>query len=430
MPFWLLSVHFFVLRPLFNVDAFIALFVATLNPTVGLVILALSWVLDVVQSMSLAYHFASPLELLRAVRFSEALNWRGFLSAQLITVVAGFGLAAWLATRMLRSWRPNARALLPWLVLVSTLDILNGSAFPSWLGQDSYRIPANVSGSPSYNLVNQALSARASAALPVKRWPDDGSVDPVSWARNSRGNVLVVVVESMGQLQDPELADWLRRQLVNDAPTGPWSAYTDTVEFRGATTAGELRTLCQLSTHYSKLNPVTAAGCMPQRMTDLGYQTFGLHGFTGMMFERNRWWPMLGLQQQTFADGTREDAPQCGSAFRGICDDYMLEQALQILREPNRFVYLLTLNTHMPLTKVKIAPELVTLCRARQVSDSVCQLTWQLGKFLAQTRAGLERLPQAPFVMVVGDHSPPFVVQADRRQFMTTQVPRFILVPR
>jgi phosphoglycerol transferase MdoB-like AlkP superfamily enzyme len=165
-------------------------------------------------------------------------------------------------------------------------------------------------------------------------------------------------------------------------------------------------------------------------MADLGYQTFGLHGFSGMMFDRERWWQMVGLQQATFAENTKVGAPYCGGAFRGICDGYMLEQALQMLREPNRFVYLLTLNTHLPLTIVNLPSELKALCREQQVSESVCQLTGQLGAFLAQTRAGLEKLQQAPLVVVVGDHSPPFLVQDDRRQFMATRVPRFILVPR
>jgi len=108
----------------------------------------------------------------------------------------------------------------------------------------------------------------------------------------------------------------------------------------------------------------------------------------------------------------------------------MLEHALNILSEPNHFVYALSLNTHLPISNVNLPSELLKLCRARQVSENVCQLTGQLGRFLAQIRGGLERLPQAPLVIVVGDHSPPFVTKNDRRQFSGVEVPRFILIPR
>ena len=228
LPFWILGTHFLVLRPIVNVDIFIAIFATMLSPVVGLLVLASCMVLDIVQSMSLVYHFHAPLEMYRSIRFAQALNWRDFITGNLLGVVTCFCVAMSLAWGLLRSWRPSARAALVALILLTALDLLNGSALPVWLGKDSFRIPANVSGSPSYNLVAQVMSERTHSSMPIKKWADDGAVNPVTWAQRTRGNVLIVLVESMGTLHDQALADWLRSQLITDSITSRWEASSDT----------------------------------------------------------------------------------------------------------------------------------------------------------------------------------------------------------
>ena len=93
-------------------------------------------------------------------------------------------------------------------------------------------------------------------------------------------------------------------------------------------------------------------------------------------------------------------------------------------------VYLLTLNTHLPLSTLPIPHDLATLCETRNVSVSVCQLTSQIASFMDSLATTVTALESAPFVIIAGDHAPPFVVQKDRDAFSQVKVPILILEPK
>jgi len=430
LPFWLLAWRYVLPRPVINADAFVAIVAAMISPVLGIAALVLYWCLDQLQSQSLAFHFTSPLEFLRTVRFAGQIDWFDYLSLPLLAAALVLLLTLTLIWLLLRRWRPRPLAVLICFVVVTATDAYNGSALTQWIGRDSFRLAANISGSPSYNLLAIAWQTRSSAARPVRRWPEDGSPDIADWARRTKGNVLIVVVESMGEHRNQAVGHWLLGQLLDGTADQRWQLSVDTVPFDGSTTAGELRTLCGLSAHYSRLTADLAAECLPQKMQALGYETVGLHGFSGNMFDRYSWWPKLGLTKVAFSGDISESTPRCGGAFRGVCDTNMVDEAMRALRTPRRFVYLLTLNTHMPLLPVDLPVDLTTLCASEHLGDSVCQLTGQLGIVLARLRAGLGLLPDPPLVVIVGDHAPPFVVREDRDQYLPRAVPRFMLVPR
>lgn len=107
----------------------------------------------------------------------------------------------------------------------------------------------------------------------------------------------------------------------------------------------------------------------------------------------------------------------------------MLDLAMAELR-PRRLVYLLTLNTHLPLERLPIPDELAALCRERRASESVCRLTAQIDKVQADIVAAVMATKIPLWVSVVGDHSPPFAVDSDRKAFSLDQVPAVRFVPR
>jgi len=430
MPFWLLSTHYFVERPVVNSDVFVAMAFWTVSAPLGALALGVVWAIDGLQSLSLAYHFRSVVDFAQGIRFGGEITWLDFLSPSLLAACALIAVAmtgiCWLFSR----WRPHWMPMAVIAGMLVAADLVNGSGLTPWFGRDNFLLPANISGSPGMNLVVTTITAEERASHPLRKLPPDGAPDIVDWAGRNGGNVLVVIVESLGQHQNRAIQDWLSARLVDDNIRSRWQVTQDQAPFEGSTTAGELRVLCRLGGHYTRLSASTAADCLPQRLARAGYATYGLHGFSSSMFNRKNWWPAMGLQDLSFGETMPADMLKCGGGFRGICDTAMVDWVEPLLTGERRLVYLLTLNTHLPLAPITLPADLVALCAAQQVGEAVCQLTGQLGVLFSRLNHLLRDVSQPPLVMVVGDHSPPFLGQAQRSQYATSAVPRYIMVPK
>lgn len=429
-PFWILAEHFFVLRPLVNADVIAAMLLWAVSPAAGMAALLLVWTIEGLQSLSLVYHFASPIEFARSAQYAGSLRWSDFVSASTIQVglhFSGFLLLIWL---LHRRWKPRPLAVCGVALVLVAVDVANGSGLAAVMGRDRLVVQANVSGSPAMNLAVASVQSAQRGSRPLRPWPESRGAELVDWAAAHQGNVFVVIVESWGLHREPAVQQWLLSHLVDKAVSDRWAVQADQEDFEGSTTAGELRVLCGLAGHYRRLTHDDTRRCMPNALRRLGYETHGLHGFTGKMFDRTTWWPSLGLDHITFGDTMPADTPKCGGAFRGICDSAMVHQAEGLLKGERRFVYLLTLNTHLPLTVQALPADLVALCDRHNLDAAACQLTAQLGALFDHIRTLLHRLPSPPLVTVVGDHSPPFLVQTTRSQYSASAVPRIVLTPR
>ncbi len=423
LPLWAMGMLDQVSRPIFNLDAFVALMIACRYRRTGAVLLIVVWLMDVMVSLSLNYHFRSPAAFLASFRFGQALDLKSLFSPWDAAMACGFVVAFLALVRMTKArlqWTGFAAAL----AMLLTLDVLNGSSLLSH--RDVRLIRANLAGSPSVVLAikkeTQPLQPlRTQAAVALHRTVED-------WARaHPEGSTMLVLVESLGVVRDPALRRWLDERLTSQA--GPREIQRAPVQFIGPTTYGELRTLCLLGGSYQLLDARHVGDCLPKRLSALGWHSIGLHGFTGNMFDRRMWWPIVGFDDVMFAEQLAEQGlPQCGAAFRGHCDGAVLEAAGARLK-PATLVYVLTLNTHLPLQETTVPAELAPLCDAAGVPDSVCQLTAALGHTLGEIGRQMRAHPDSLFV-VVGDHAPPFRIRAARQAFEDIEVPSWVLAPK
>jgi hypothetical protein len=296
--------------------------------------------------------------------------------------------------------------------------------------RDGWRLPFNLAGSPATTVA--VLVAHSSAVKPLRNLPSSetiqGLVDVPSWAARHPGRaVLVVIVESLGAPVQPTLRSWLDTRV---APTGYEVRLAD-LPFRGSTTSGELRALCKVAGHYQSLDLAVRSQCLPARLATLGWESTGLHGFSRRMFDRESWWPKLGLGSTHFVDSPwLADAPRCGGAFGGACDAFLVERALGWLEKGNRFAYVLTLNTHLPLPPTPVPPELAGICKELATPPAACALVGALGRVLTNVATRVSMSSRRPLVLVVGDHAPPFKVRETRQAFRQDVVPAYALVPR
>lgn len=395
-------------------------------------LLVVAWVVDIGRIASLNYHFVSPIEFAATAKFADMVVLRQVLSWKLLLLATAL-LACLVGVARLarRSMVPHLFAA---MVLLESLDIFNGSFQFFGMGADRFRIEANIAGSPGWNVWRAERHSLSLARMPMSRYSNPRTFQAIAdWHRqHPDGSVLLILVESMGKPMSPEIGDWLSGRLATPALASRWTLKRDEDAFYGPTVSGELRVLCGLRGSYAGLRPDEEVGCLPHRWKAAGLQAYGLHGFHLRMFDRRDWWPRLGLTPWKFdpdADPTHRFG--CNGTFPGVCDDAVLEQAVALADQPSRFVYALTLDTHLPLPPDRRLPnDLAALCVKTHTNDVACQMVAQLGALLDMTAERLASLTRPPLVVIAGDHSPPFAVNDSRNAFDSGVVPLFILSPQ
>lgn len=430
--FWLAGTRVGLQRPVFNLDLIVAAAVLAWRVRWGLLLFVLVLFVDLLRSASLAYHFGTPTELLSTFRFAEFINVGQLLSWPVVAGVMGLVTSLTLLVLLSKRVRRPGWLLLLVAPLLYGADLVNGSSQLFGMGADRAKSSVNIAGSAVWNVYAAWRAASSLSSRPLVPFANPVAYrEADAWMREHPDqSVLVVVVESMGLPKAQLVREWLRRQIDTERLNTRWAVQEVAEDFEGSTTRGELRTLCGVNGHYSRLTPVTAADCLPQRAVARGYKAVGLHGFTMSMFDRADWWPRIGLQPWDFGAGAANSP--CNDVFPGVCDARVVEQALALVDAPKRFVYALTLDTHLPLPvhPDRLPTSLAQHCRDSLVPETACALVNNLGQVLAGLERGLGGLGSAPLVVIVGDHAPPFVAAASREAFSATQVPLYLLRPR
>jgi phosphoglycerol transferase MdoB-like AlkP superfamily enzyme len=169
-----------------------------------------------------------------------------------------------------------------------------------------------------------------------------------------------------------------------------------------------------------------------------GYTSIALHAFSGGMFEREKWYPEVGFDKELFGEDLLKTTHRsCGGAFLGACDadlaPVITAEARQAAKGGKpRFIYWLTLNTHIPvapgqaLTDFKCGPDgsgygTQRVCRMAELWHDVFDVVAKIARDPAVGPAD---------ILVVGDHSPPLWSKRGRAQFEPGQVAWYRLQPR
>lgn len=156
------------------------------------------------------------------------------------------------------------------------------------------------------------------------------------------------------------------------------------------------------------------------------------------MFQRAKWYPIVGFDKELFgADLLRTTHRVCGAAFRGACDADLAPIIVRASQQAGgggkpRFIYWLTLNTHIP-----VAPNQALTHFYCEADDNgfgpptVCRMA-ELWHDVFTVVAKIARDPAiAPAeILVVGDHAPPLWSKRGRAQFAPGQVAWYRLQPR
>ncbi len=241
-------------------------------------------------------------------------------------------------------------------------------------------------------------------------------------------NVFVVMVEGLGRYANKEDEDVILGPLKRAAVTSRYEVKTGGVPFYGSTASGEVRELCSEWRPYEEFIGAPGPNCLPARLAAAGYETSAVHGFTKNFYERNEWFPNIGFEHLLFAEDLyRPNDKQCGPVFRGLCDSDLATRVQNMLKtagESPKFVYWLTLNTHLPVNKDEAPGVLGCENDGGRFGDrSVCDLTEMFLDVIERvtTFATDKDMPKMD-VLIVGDHAPPYWKRHRRAKFVTGEV--------
>lgn len=434
--FWIVGNVWFIDRAIVNVDYLIVcLFLIYFGAAPVLAAIAIVMVLDLVFSLAPAYHF-SLVTVLDSVRDILDLE-PGFLiieTFKVMTLIFTCTVLIYVPLKKIQSAKSAVATCLLFVIVISILDIeLSANSLAD---SDSYTINANIAASSLNNLRLALSTSKLDSIEQIVRPAQSASEvlrDPYPWAGSRFPTIILIVVESLGQFNDPKLNQFQLAPIMALDSEADVKLQQGVVEFEGSTVPGELRELCGvklLAVHpNSALLPTNT--CLPQLFNEEGYETIAIHGFIGTLFSRSRWYPILKFEQIWFAPKLDElivNAKRCGIAFHGICDEdiwgLIVRQHLTINVRP-KFIYWLTLSAHLPVEHPNGNSN--ANCSEFEVLDQepeLCNLVVQQRKLFTEIAASIRKHELGGTrILMVGDHAPPFLKNEIRALFNPRNVP-------
>ena len=436
-------------RPIINIDyCIVGIATPFIGRKGGIVLYFLLCLLDLVASFPPTYHLR-PI-ILRNI-FRDLSVFRCTTLALLIALVFISLLVMWYFTLKRELFSQQQLGLLSrsTLILTSLLiilaDIVNGSnGFVRT--REAVFINYNICGSALLKICNDIKISHNKSKLPpimlkksefaMSRVHEDLLKDSLA-----EQNIVLVIVESWGISKDSALNVAITRPLGNLNLLSRYKVYSSVVPFHGSTVSAELRELYGLRASDPK--EIKSAISIPSILASRGYKTIALHGFMPNFFGRNEWYPKAGFGNTLFIDDIKKlqtTNDLCGSTnFRGICDDAVPSMIKQLLLEKTggpsnkpKLIYWLTLNSHYPYGPPSHSTHFNCKSFGGSVSNqAVCNLSSTLYGVFSSLAKLIDDpdIPATRFV-IVGDHSPPFLMRSNEGLYNSAYVPMIEFIPK
>nr|WP_306669634.1 MULTISPECIES: sulfatase-like hydrolase/transferase [unclassified Acinetobacter] len=337
-----------------------------------------------------------------------------------IAAIAGLiicsGLILWINLYLTRPQKILYPQFIIVLLLIFSYPVMilgfTYAEFKGILGRDNYYIAH--SQSRLYHEITQSYFWEATNVVP-KLMPLSSTQPSAAQQLHQpfSPKILYIVAESWGQLRNAEAQKNILAHI--DAQQHKLAFIEHgTFQTSGATVAGELRELCTLALEndgfaLKKIAKSQFEKCLPNQLRNKGYQTYALHGTSGLLYDRTDWYKKAGFQHTWFGEnfmGLR----RC-TAFKGVCDSELMKEVGQTFKETKKplFFYWMTLTSHQPYSKKDIHNHRFDCQKynMKQTGDAChnAQLQTQFFDDLAYLIQKPEM--QGVEVMVVGDHQPP-----------------------
>ena len=324
--------------------------------------------------------------------------------------------------------------------LIFSIDLFNGSS-KIVQSEKIFRVTKkNVSSfltKEYYYFINQNLNNDKSIPTALSKLEE--SATQHNLLGDNSNKQLLVIMESWGLPNDTAFQSLFQKIISNRAIQHQFKPYWGQTKFRGSTTSAEMRELVHAKGSYKYFfNLKSAESSFPSvfdKKKSAGYETYGFHSFTGKMFARGKWWYNIGLDHIFFRDDiiatniVTDNQLDGGTPFPSIRDEQMFDFMVQQTKNSKRkFVYLLTVNTHLPFTQIigdmpgEIFSEISALSISPEAKSQMKKLAIELLYFIDTIKP-----EEWDDILFVGDHIPPYLRETDRNFFNAEFVPYLFL---
>lgn len=439
--FGLVGLYLFLPRPLFYIEyAFVLLaLIVFKNYWQSFILFIFIFIFDLFNLFSSLFLFQIG-ELLNSIRFIQLYHF----SIQQLMAGTSFFAYLFLIGYLLKKSHPLIQSqkklflkiLASLYLIIIFFDFLSGSnkLTEKFIEVDSSK--KNIVGSFVKDYV-QYFSTVSNSKIEILK---DSSIGFSSFLKDTTGNQMLIVVESWGELKDAklqkELYSWITQKFKKkgyDVSTGISKTYGSTV------TAG-LRELTNSKGDYgyflNKKSAETPFRSIFDEKKLQGYETFGFHPYTGRMFFRSIWWKNLGIQNLYFREQYQleykiKENELNGEAhyFPSVKDEIFFDYVINKTKNtPKKFVYYLTLNSHIPyktLGKDHDPTNLFDISKM-EISDQARSQLIHIKNLLEYFSQKIESKDWDK-ILIVGDHMPPFLTLQDRGFYEDGKVPYLLI---
>ena len=219
----------------------------------------------------------------------------------------------------------------------------------------------NISSSLIFNIYSDVQEyIGANSNLPYIKLPDSKIFfyptleSYKSEVSKVKKNVVLVILESFGYVNDPDVKEYLLESLNDVKLNKKFHINSFKLEAeKGSTVTAEFRELCGVKyNNYNKIHKDLL--CAPKIFEGLGYTTLAAHPYIGGYFNRKVWWKEIGFEETYFMNSiNNKDLKKCYGTYKSYCDNEyfsrMLKKAISI-KKPF-FLYYLSVEGHLP-TKI------------------------------------------------------------------------------
>ena len=442
--FGLVGLYFFMPRPLFYIEYALVLLALVVfkNYWQSLTLFIIIFIFDLFYFFSSLFLFQIR-EFFYSIRFLNQyhFNFQHILIA--IPLFAYLLLIRYVLKKSHNLVQANKKLFIQILAYVYFIifffDMLSGSnkLTQKFIVQDFSK--KNIIGSFSKEYFTFFSSLGNSKVETLK----DTSIGFKAFLKDTTGNQLLIVVESWGELKDAklqkELDTWIAKKFENKG----YAVSKGTTKTYGSTVAAGLRELTNTKGDYSyylnKKSVVTPFRSIFDEKKLQEYETFGFHPYTGLMFLRSIWWKNLGIQnlyfrEQYLLENSTNANVVNGEAyyFPSVKDEIFFDYVLNKTKKTQKkFVYFLTVNSHIPYNAIgkDHGP-------MNQFDVSKMDITSQAKNQLIHIKNLLEYFSQKiepkdwNKILIVGDHTPPFLIKKDRNFYVDGKAPYLLITKR
>lgn len=247
-------------------------------------------------------------------------------------------------------------------------------------------------------------------------------------------NIILIIIESYGLFKNRAIQNSLLNEFSESIKVEKF-IQSGEIPFAGATTSGEVRELCGVQGDYKlALRNFDYSQCLPNRLKSLGYNTSGFHYYYRSGFNRAIWWPNVGLNNLHFLDAylKKPGVELCGGFLNGGCDKDLIDDLFISVDNADRksFAYGLTLNSHLPVYSNDHISN-VGISNSAHINRMTGSVNELVGSWRVVMKAISDNINTRPnsdmIVVIVGDHSPPFLTPEHRGLFDGAHVPYIIV---